>query len=791
MTKLYTKLSTRTSTRLSVENILYAFFKGFLVLSGIMGVMEVSVTSISGTINDYAAVIGIDEQSVTVDDASDFDVGDKILIIQMKGAQIDETDDEGYGDILSYENAGNYEFNTIASVSGNEITLDFPVGNRYTVSEFVQVVRVPVYDDVKVSGTLTADPWDGTKGGILAIEATGTLQVKADFDASDAGFRGGDLNGRATKGGLTYICEFNSGQGGIKGEGMVAAENAACRGKLANGGGGGNDHNGGGGGGGNYGAGGIGGDGWYSNAPGLLSDKDKGGRGGASLNELYDVGTPKLFLGGGGGGGHQNNGASLPAANGAGIIIVIANKLKVSNTASFLAGALDATDLYTNDGAGGGGAGGAILLDVKEYQNSWKLTLDVSGGDGGSVHTADQHGPGGGGAGGYINSTDELPNDIIIKKDGGDAGLFVSSNRRHIYHNTTHGASAGEIGAVIENLVIQNATFPPALDLDATTSGVDYETNYTLSHEPVAIGSFGNVMVDDSDNDNMYSAEIELINPLDGDQEYLQLGYDHAALATFGIVAVVSEDKHFITLVGAAPRSTYQNIISKITYGNDLTDADLSDRYIQARVNDGGSVSNDAQTTVHMQEIYLPVEWGNVEVQWQGDKGKLDWSTSRELNSDHFVVEQSLKGTTFKDVGKVAAAGNSTETQNYTFTDEQIPTNWNQSVFYRIRQIDLNGSQSYSQVLELKPNQRLGEISLNIFPNPAMDIVTVTSDLTGETRATLFIRNITGQLIQQKELKAVDGRVQVEMAVLDWAPGAYFVQVISEYETLTKKLIVK
>ncbi|MDW8159331.1 MAG: hypothetical protein RML72_10730, partial [Bacteroidia bacterium] len=69
---------------------------------------------ISSCPNAYAKVTAINlcDNSVTVSSTNGFNVGDKVLIIQMKGATIDQTNTANYGNILNYNSAGNYEFQT-------------------------------------------------------------------------------------------------------------------------------------------------------------------------------------------------------------------------------------------------------------------------------------------------------------------------------------------------------------------------------------------------------------------------------------------------------------------------------------------------------------------------------------------------------------------------------------------------------------------------------------------------------------------------------------------------------
>ena len=82
-------------------------------------------TNIGGIINTYTPVVGWlpCENKLTVEDATTFNAGDTVLLIQMKGAVIDSTNTAAFGTITDYRNAGNYEINYVKSKSGNVIEL--------------------------------------------------------------------------------------------------------------------------------------------------------------------------------------------------------------------------------------------------------------------------------------------------------------------------------------------------------------------------------------------------------------------------------------------------------------------------------------------------------------------------------------------------------------------------------------------------------------------------------------------------------------------------------------------
>src|ERR1035437_1655864 len=148
--------------------------------SGSAALSAIGATSISGVINIYTKVTAFGCNSITVASASGYNQGDTVLVIQMKGANIDTiSNTPSFGSIRKYNDAGNYEFNIIKSISGNIIYLKNALLNVYDPSGLVQLIRVPYYNNVTVSGTLTALPWNGNTGGVLVFNAAGTVTLNA------------------------------------------------------------------------------------------------------------------------------------------------------------------------------------------------------------------------------------------------------------------------------------------------------------------------------------------------------------------------------------------------------------------------------------------------------------------------------------------------------------------------------------------------------------------------------------------------------------------------------------
>lgn len=357
-------------------------------------------TPIGGVVNNYTAVTGIRTEDCTskIDVASTTSLAkrDLVLIIQMKGAY--------QSGQYNTRAVGLYEFATIDSISGSTIILKHSLLNTYDVTGRVQLVRVPILADADVNMPLTGAPWDGTTGGVIALDVRGTLRLNANIVADGIGFRGGSRwRGNGTCSVTTANDVINSQTAAMKGESFVEplASNVSGRQELFSGGGGGVAHNSGGGGGGNGGMGGRGGSQWE----GCTRFFDNGGLGGITSQLIINT-TPRARCGGGGGAGQINDNLGTGGANGGGIIIIRCATLTGNARRITANGLRPATDA-SNDGAGGGGAGGSIILAAATVVGG--IYIDANGGIGGNVRTSSMHGPGGGGGAGTFTFSGPNP----------------------------------------------------------------------------------------------------------------------------------------------------------------------------------------------------------------------------------------------------------------------------------------------------------------------------------------------------------------------------------------------
>jgi len=114
---------------------------------------------------------------------------------------------------------------------------------------------------------------------------------------------------------------------------------------------------------------------------------------------------------------------------------------------------------------------------------------------------------------------------------------------------------------------------------------------------------------------------------------------------------------------------------------------------------------------------------------------RLTWATASELNSAAFEVERSTDGKAFVRLATVAAAGSSSSLHHYEWLDAQLPGAVR--FYYRLRQVDKDGTASYSPVRAVASTQQVG---LALFPNPTTQAATLTGAVPGTSVTVLDAR---------------------------------------------------
>ena len=171
----------------------------------------------------------------------------------------------------------------------------------------------------------------------------------------------------------------------------------------------------------------------------------------------------------------------------------------------------------------------------------------------------------------------------------------------------------------------------------------------------------------------------------------------------------------------------------------------------------------------------LPVELLSFTAEAQGAAVKLAWRTASEKNSAYFSIERSTDGREFIAIGQVAAQGSRSGPSTYAFLDSQAPKllGPRAASYYRLRQVDTDGTASYSPVRTVAVGGLAGAATLDAFPTLTTDgqLHLCYAGPALSPAATLEIYSLTGRLLRR--LPAAD---VTTLPVSGLAPGSYLLR---------------
>ena len=187
-------------------------------------------------------------------------------------------------------------------------------------------------------------------------------------------------------------------------------------------------------------------------------------------------------------------------------------------------------------------------------------------------------------------------------------------------------------------------------------------------------------------------------------------------------------------------------------------------------------------------DIVLPVELETFTVRNTGQGRSLAWATASETNNDYFIVQRSMDGNHFEDIGKVQGMGTTVIRSDYSFQDETSLTG---TIYYRLKQVDYNGDfETHKTVSVVVDNNYLTPTA---YPNPARDQVVISVPSNFQTdQATIEIYSMLGRRIQAKQVSLAKGEnlFEYDMSVLPH--GNYIIKVQADKDAFDPvKLVIR
>lgn len=187
----------------------------------------------------------------------------------------------------------------------------------------------------------------------------------------------------------------------------------------------------------------------------------------------------------------------------------------------------------------------------------------------------------------------------------------------------------------------------------------------------------------------------------------------------------------------------------------------------------------------------LPIKLTSFTGRKEGATNILNWETANEQNNKGFELQRGLDGREFKAIAFVnskATNGNSSAALNYNYTDTK-PANANN--YYRLRQVDINGKEAFSNVVVIKTTQNTKAEITTVYPNPAKEKINIILNTVNAEKVTVKITDLAGRTVSTKNIETLAGDNSIQFSTANFATGTYMIKVTSanNVEIATQKFV--
>ena len=176
----------------------------------------------------------------------------------------------------------------------------------------------------------------------------------------------------------------------------------------------------------------------------------------------------------------------------------------------------------------------------------------------------------------------------------------------------------------------------------------------------------------------------------------------------------------------------------------------------------------------------LPIALTSFTAVNNGASNKILWETASEQNTEWHVIEKSSDGIRFNDLGKVAAAGNSTSSKEYNMLDNTpFPM-----TYYRLRTIDFDGTVSHSAIVAVKRYVSNFDL-VEVFPNPTDNLINARLTSSGNEEVSFKVVDALGRVVYQADKKLTSGSNTISIETSNFERAVYYLHITNSERNIT------
>jgi len=196
---------------------------------------------------------------------------------------------------------------------------------------------------------------------------------------------------------------------------------------------------------------------------------------------------------------------------------------------------------------------------------------------------------------------------------------------------------------------------------------------------------------------------------------------------------------------------------------------------------DQGTASMHAY--IAFNEVSLPVDLIDFSATTTERGVELSWTTSTEINNEYWTVERSFDSENFEEIVRLNGIGTTYKPAEYFYEDLLQNKNIAPILYYRLKQVDLNGNSTYSNIKSVNLESNL---NISMFPNPVSKNYP-NFEVNGESLEDIQIFSLSGQEVYHVSFEK--SRNTFSIPIIDFISGVYFVRINNSAELL--KLIIE
>jgi hypothetical protein len=163
----------------------------------------------------------------------------------------------------------------------------------------------------------------------------------------------------------------------------------------------------------------------------------------------------------------------------------------------------------------------------------------------------------------------------------------------------------------------------------------------------------------------------------------------------------------------------------------------------------------------------------------------LSWSTASEINNDYFEIQRSTQGIAWEVIARVQGAGFSNIILDYDYLDKEKP---NTTTYYRLRQIDYDGSSKLSDIIQIRCENNMEKPVISVYPNPFTSSFNIEFENWDLNFAEIELLDITSRTIKKWNLENTLPNFIYEVNLSNLNPAMYMLKIKTSSGVIMRKI---